>query len=82
MKHEITPKTTLPTTTLIDACYAEWKAIMERAKIMMRPLSVEDTKRLRELARAMRDLNAMLRPEDTMDTLIIIKPKLPPLPEG
>ena len=61
---------------LKEEYYRQSEAIVEHAKANGRRLSADDMKQLRELNRAIKDLNEAVSPCEE-DKLIVIRPKLP-----
>ena len=60
------------------SCFEQSEAIFARAKAKGRQVTIAETRKIRELAKALKDLTTILTPEEQQDTLYVIRPRLRP----
>ncbi len=63
---------------LRNNCFEQSEAIFARAKAKGRQVTIAETRKIRELAKALKDLTTILTPEEQQDTLYVIRPRLTP----
>ena len=60
------------------SCFEQSETIFARAKAKGRVVTFAETRKIRELAKALKDLTTILTPEEQQDTLYVIRPKRMP----
>jgi len=64
-----------PAKALLMQYYDQKQIILKKALETGRALSLHELKKLREIARIMRDVATIIDPQDTKDSIVIIRPQ-------